>query len=225
MLSASSLVDFLLNLLGDSKAKAEFQHDPEGVLARHGLNNVCGQDVRDAQDLLADHPGVHATGTFENHSVGDDPIREISYMNRHYTIDKSVTHNQYDVNYIDDRDTTNINARGDVNIKDSFNSENHLSVVKDSNNYSNSGVDNRGGTIDHSTVAGHDVSHSGNTETSTSLDHSLDTDNSHTNLDLHDDHSVNHSLNDEHHDSHDSLHAVVEPDDHLHAHDAVLAVV
>ncbi|MGH3806763.1 MAG: helix-turn-helix domain-containing protein [Pseudonocardiaceae bacterium] len=42
--------------------------------------------------------------------------------------------------------------------------QNHDSNTTDSNNYENHGVDNRGGTINNSTVAGGDVNNSGNTQ-------------------------------------------------------------
>jgi hypothetical protein len=210
-----------MNLLSNPDAKAEFERDPQGVLAQHGLDNVCGQDVRDAQPLLADHPNVHATSAFGHHPGGDDPIREIRYVSQHYEVDRSVTNNHYDVSYVDDRDTTNINAHGDVTVTDSFNQDNDVSVTQDSNNYDNHGVDNRGGEIDHSVVGGHDVNDSGNAVTHTAVDGSFDTDNSHTNVDASDDHSVDHSFNDDHHAP---LHGAAESDLHdatdLGLHDA-----
>src|SRR5689334_14717957 len=100
-------MDFLMNLLSDPEAKADFEKDPDGVLARHELDQVCGQDVRDAGPLLADASGVSAPG-HGHYPSGDDPVHGIKYLTRHYTVEKGVTHNHYDINYVDDRDTANI---------------------------------------------------------------------------------------------------------------------
>ncbi len=197
MVSASSLIDFLLNLLKDEQARKEFEEDPEGVLARQGLDGVCGQDIRDVAPLLADHHAVHASGSYIP-SGGDDPVREISHINSHYQIDRSVTvydNDEYNISYVDDRDTTTITADGDVNIEDSFNSDNDAIVIDDSFNQDNDGVDNKGGTIDDSIVAGEDVEDSGNSDDDTTVSDSLNTDNSQTNIDASDDDTALGSFN------------------------------
>lgn len=189
MISASSLIDFLLNLLRDEQARAEFEADPEGVLARNGLDGVCGQDIRDVAPLLADDNTVHAVGRYIP-SGGDDPVREISHISGHYQIDRSVTvydNDEYNISYVDDRDITTITADGDVTIEDSFNSDNDAIVIEDSYNQDNDGVDNKGGTIDDSIVAGDDVESSGNSDDDTSVSDSLNTDNSETYVDASDD--------------------------------------
>src|SRR4051812_5580498 len=58
MLDVSSLIEFLLKLLRDDAAQAEFVRDPQGVLAQAGLSGVTAQDICDAQPILADHSGV-----------------------------------------------------------------------------------------------------------------------------------------------------------------------
>src|SRR5262245_30619332 len=98
VLSVSSLIEFLLNLLCSESAQAEFVADPEGTLARHGLDGLCGQDVRDVQPMVADHAAVHAKGT-DSHSDAypvshyhgggegqDDPVREIKHITEHYEV-------------------------------------------------------------------------------------------------------------------------------------------
>ena len=94
------------------------------------LNQVCGQDVRDVGPLLADASGVSGTGRHGLHPGGDDPVQGIKYLTRHYTVEKDVTNNHYDINYVDDRDTANIHADGDLTIKDSFNQDNDFTVDK-----------------------------------------------------------------------------------------------
>jgi hypothetical protein len=43
----TALLDFLMSLLRDEEAAQEFERDPQGVLARNGLDSVSGQDIRD----------------------------------------------------------------------------------------------------------------------------------------------------------------------------------
>ncbi len=90
MLSLSSLIDFLLSLLRDPEAADEFARDPQGVLARHGLENVTADDVRDVQPLLADCAGVtHRPEAGRHHhrhddggGHGDDPVLAIHHVTR-----------------------------------------------------------------------------------------------------------------------------------------------
>lgn len=206
-MSVSSLIEFLLNLLRDEAAQAEFERDPHGMLARHGLDGLCGQDVRDARPLLADHEAVRARDDDDHHHASrssyhegdDDPVGEIHYVRKHYEVDKTVVVNnshEYSYTYVDDRDTivnvddrdtTTIVADGDVTIEDSFNEDNDVTVIEDSFNEDNDGVDNKGGTIDESVVAGDDVEDSLNSDDDTSVDNSFNADNSETTVDASDD--------------------------------------
>jgi hypothetical protein len=191
MLSMSSLIDFLMNLLSDEAAQAEFERDPQGVLARAGLEDLCGQDVRDATPMLADHAAVQVRATASGHHNGyhggnEDPVQAITHITEHYEIDQDVVvneTNQYHYTYIDDRDTvvavddrdtTVINAEGDVTIEDSFNQETTTTVIQDSFNQDNDGVDNKGGVIDDSAVAGDDIDESFNSDDDTAIDASDD---------------------------------------------------
>lgn len=197
MLAVSSLIDFLMNLLRDEAAQAEFERDPQGVLARAGLDDLCGQDVRDAMPILADHHAVHAKSgahyTGSSHHGDDDPVRQIVHIKEHYEVNQAVVVNEsnaYNYTYIDDRDTivaiddrdtTTITADGDVTIDGSFNQDTDVSVtqIEDSFNQDNDGVDNKGGVIDDSVVAGDDINDSLNkTDNSTNVDDSFNTDNS-----------------------------------------------
>jgi hypothetical protein len=89
MVAFSEIIDFLLDLLQDEGARAEFEQDPDGALARAGLDGVTGQDVRDARLQLADSGDVSAVddGAGSSYPDGDDPIREINYTTRHYQAD------------------------------------------------------------------------------------------------------------------------------------------
>jgi hypothetical protein len=195
----SSLLDFLMSLLRDEDAAQEFERDPQGVLARNGLDGVSGQDVRDVTPMLADHDGVsarhygsdgggsgHASRSHHS-SSDDDPVREIHAIKNNYVVDNGVvvnnsynTYNDYDLTYtddsntiIDDRDTTI--TGDDVHYED--NSTTKHTIVEDSFNQDNDGVDNKGGTIDDSIVAGDDVENSGNQDNDTEVTDSFNEDN------------------------------------------------
>ena len=178
MLSVSSLIEFLLSLLRDDEALAEFEADPDGVLARSGLTGVTAGDVRDVAPLLADRDGVSFCGDdggsgggparvqhdrpdrVEHHAPrhhDDDPVREIHHVTRNYHAEPSVTVNHHNTfneyTYVDNRviDDRDIHIEGDGN-----------SVAQDSFNQDNDGVDNKGGEITDSVVGGGNVSDSGN---------------------------------------------------------------
>jgi hypothetical protein len=87
---------------------------------------------------------------------------DINNYNYYYVDDNDIIIN------VDDRDTVNIHADGDLTITDSFNEDNDITVIDHSFNQDNDGVDNKGGSIDHSTVTGDDMD--------SSLNHSTDVD-------------------------------------------------
>lgn len=174
----SSLIDFLMALLGDEELADDFRADPDGVLARYGLDSTCGEDIRDAQPMVADQVGVHAVGGHPSFAGGDDPVAEISVITRHYDVTTGPTTNEYNYYYVDDqdiiitvddRDTINIHSEGDLTITDSFNEDNDITVIEDSFNQDNDGVDNKGGSIDDSVVTGDDMADSVNSDDDASL--------------------------------------------------------
>ena len=61
MVAFSDIIDFLLRLLSDETARADFEKDPQAALGKAGLQGVSAQDVRDARLHLADSGAVHAT--------------------------------------------------------------------------------------------------------------------------------------------------------------------
>ncbi len=140
MVAFSDIIDFLLRLLGDDAARAEFEEDPQATLAAAGLEGVSAQDIRDARLQLADSGAVSATddGAGSSYPDGDDPVREIDYTTRHYVPDEHTDvddtgHADPDpvggggtVVTIDDRDTLFFQSISDddVTITDSFNEDN-----------------------------------------------------------------------------------------------------
>ncbi|MGH3973579.1 MAG: IniB N-terminal domain-containing protein [Pseudonocardiaceae bacterium] len=225
MLSVSSLIEFLMNLLRDKDAQAEFVADPEAMLARNGLEGLCGQDVRDVAPMVADQAAVHVKNSgyppVSDHD--DDPVRQIKNITEHYEVKNTVVNPADEYNYtyvddrdtnvnvnvddrdtivnVDDRDTTSIQADGDVTITDSFNQDNDVNVIEDSFNQDNDGVDNKGGTIDDSVVAGNDIEGSLNSDDDTAVVDSFNQDNDETNVESSDDDTtevdVEHSYNED----------------------------
>jgi hypothetical protein len=67
MNTTQSLLEFILNLLRDSDAKAAFVADPQKALADAGLSEVCREDVSDAMSYIAEYHPVTFVGTPEYH--------------------------------------------------------------------------------------------------------------------------------------------------------------
>ena len=141
MLALTDIIAFLLRLLGDDAARAEFEADPDGTLDRAGLDGVTAQDIRDARLQLADSGAVSATddGRGSSYPHGDDPVREIGYTTRHYAAEEPAHASSADVDHadtfvtIDDRDTLFFQSISDddvtvtdnsVSVTDSFNQDN-----------------------------------------------------------------------------------------------------
>ncbi|MDN5861644.1 MAG: IniB N-terminal domain-containing protein [Pseudonocardia sp.] len=124
MLSINDVIDFLLVLLRDTEARAAFEQDPEGTLARAGLDGVTGQDVRDAQLLLTDSGAAAPDGPGPAHHGEADPVREITHITQNYHAAPEPP--AQIVTTIDDRDTFFIN--------DSFNSDDDVTIIDDSFN-------------------------------------------------------------------------------------------
>ncbi len=132
----SDIIDFLLRLLSDDAARAEFDEDPQGTLEAAGLGGVTAQDIRDARLQLADSGAVSATddGAGSSYPDGDDPVREIGYTTRHYVADGVDDTGPADPNPVDGGGTVTIDDRDtlffqsisddDVTITDSFNADN-----------------------------------------------------------------------------------------------------
>ncbi|MFJ6653908.1 IniB N-terminal domain-containing protein [Microbacterium sp. NPDC091313] len=111
---ADALIEFILSLLRDPEAAAEFDADPENALAQRGLSQASAADVCAVAPVIAERPEVvpmHVVKVAAASAPAPDPtpvVREI----------KSITNS---FSYIDDRDTLvdqsvnqNIWAGGDV---------------------------------------------------------------------------------------------------------------
>ena len=96
MVAFADIIDFLLTLLTDEEAAAEFDKDPNGALRDAGLEGVSAADIRDARLQLADSGAISATddGRGSSYPDGDDPVREIGYTTQHYVADENVVHDE-----------------------------------------------------------------------------------------------------------------------------------
>ena len=144
MLAFADIIDFLLRLLSDEAAQAQFEQDPQGTLEQAGLEGVTGQDIRDARLQLADSGAVSATddGSGSSYPDGDDPVREIGYTTRHYAVDEDVRDGDGGADpdvvdrtttfvTIDDRDTLFFQSISDDDVTVTDNSVDTVTAVQD----------------------------------------------------------------------------------------------
>src|SRR4051812_17974334 len=89
---AMSLLEWIMDLLRDPEARAEFERDPEGYAHDHGFDNLSAADVHDALCLIADndhhshhdHGGHYPPPHHYNHD--DDGASYLkSYVTNNYT--------------------------------------------------------------------------------------------------------------------------------------------
>jgi hypothetical protein len=72
MTAATSLLDFILNLLRDPQAQAEFRASPEHVLAANGLTGVSAADIHETLPLVTDNRFVELTNS--SHAVSPSVV-------------------------------------------------------------------------------------------------------------------------------------------------------
>ncbi len=145
MSAIATLIDFLMGLMRDEKTRLEFERDPDAGLADRGLENVTGQDVRDARLMMADD-GVarQKAGHASRPDRGDDDdvVREIRNTTNNFEVNNTVV-------AVDDRDTTVI--------VDSFNSDTDVVAIQDNDVIDNSTDNSTDNSVDNSTETDVDV--------------------------------------------------------------------
>jgi hypothetical protein len=238
------LIEFLLDMMRDPTTQNDYARDPNGTLAARGLSGVTAQDVHDVQPLLADHQSVsasvggahaarstlldhsyghHSAGLSAGHSAGygghyeaHDPSAAIHHVTNAYQVDHSTVvrnvtqeYKQYATykTYVTDN---------------SVHADHGSTVIQDSFNQDNDGIDLKGATVKDSVIAGNDANQSGNDVDSTTNqgsnndDHStsaVDSHNdSHADVDSGNDNSTHHSQeshddNSSHYDDHSDTYA------------------
>jgi hypothetical protein len=176
---ADALIEFILSLLNDPAAAAEFEEDPEGTLARKGLSDACVDDVRAVAPVIVDRPDVYAKPAAvapAPASVHPGPPKpptvekEIMNITQSFSIDNRAT-------IVDQSVNQNIWAQGDVN--QMFDQE---AIVNSGDNGAAAGED---ATVDNSndTTTVGDVS-IGNDETTTNIDGSFNDGSTNTETDV-----------------------------------------
>jgi hypothetical protein len=108
---AQTLLDFILNLLRDSNAKAAFVADPEKALADAGLSNVCSEDVSDAMAYVAEyhpiapvgHREYNVSSTNVSHQSGGHGYQP--HPEPHATAVQQLEYITNNYSYVDDQDT------------------------------------------------------------------------------------------------------------------------
>ncbi len=147
--AASNLIDLILKLLNDPQALAEFQQNPDAVLAACGAADVSPADVHDALVLADDQEGdfsrEHHSGSHNPpppphpHPGESDHDAAVRYINEYVTN-----------NYVDDRDTTVDNS---VNQQiDTGGGDFDQTIHNTNTTASGDGAVAAGGNIDGSTV-------------------------------------------------------------------------
>jgi len=133
-MTMQEVIDFLLDLLRNEDTQAEFERDPEGVLADRGLEGVTAQDVRDARLVLADSGGARPVGD-DPPPGGNDPIREIRFTEENFAAEPAappepaapdLIEQTTSIIAIDDRDT--------VVIQNTTTSDDDITVIEGSFN-------------------------------------------------------------------------------------------
>ena len=102
--AANNLIELILRLLKDPAALAEFQENPDAVLAACGASDVSAEDVHDALVLASDDDDDNNNGGHHNHHVPPPPHPRPGESDHDATvryIKEYVTNN-----YVDDRDTS-----------------------------------------------------------------------------------------------------------------------
>ncbi len=116
MTAATSLLDFILNMLKDPQAQAEFRASPEHVLAANGLTGVSAADIHETLPLVTDNRFVELTSSHAPSpsvvlGAGDSgihaAIQYLHHITRTYRYDDHGAHG-HDLGHV------NIWAVGDV---------------------------------------------------------------------------------------------------------------
>ncbi|WP_248243204.1 IniB N-terminal domain-containing protein [Microbacterium kunmingense] len=109
---ADALIEFILSLLNDPAAAAEYDADPEGALASAGLSGCTAEDVRAVAPIIVDRPDVHPKPAPPHPGPPGPPKppveKEIWNITQSWNIDNRAT-------VVDQSVNQNIWANGDVN--------------------------------------------------------------------------------------------------------------
>ncbi len=86
---ATSLLDWIVDLMRDGSAREAFNTNPQMEMATAGFSNVCGEDVADSRAFLFDNPSIREVGGVERPQAQDaDAPDQIRYIINNYTIEQ-----------------------------------------------------------------------------------------------------------------------------------------
>ena len=118
---ADALIEFILSLLRDPAAVAEFKADPQKVLDSRGLGDICADDVRAVAPVVVDHPpsrfGHRARATrprARTHAPGLSPSPHPEPRHQEISTIANKFHGDNRTTIVDQSVNQNIWAKGDV---------------------------------------------------------------------------------------------------------------
>ncbi|MGH3776491.1 MAG: hypothetical protein ACRDRR_12305 [Pseudonocardiaceae bacterium] len=149
-----------------------------GLLNLNLLSDVEGGDAGDGVGVGAGGNGGSADGGNARADGGDGGNGGDVYTDQSTTVNQDY---RFEDSFNEDNDTT-------TNIRDSFNEDNDTTYIRDSFKSDDDGVDNKGGHIEDSVVAGRDIDDSFNSDDDVEIDDSFNTDYREYNIDASDDH-------------------------------------
>ncbi|WP_019875020.1 IniB N-terminal domain-containing protein [Sporichthya polymorpha] len=86
---ATSLLDWIMDLMRDGGAREAFNTNPQLSMASAGFTNVCGADVADSRAFLFDNPSIREVGGVDRPATDDaDAAEQIRYIINNYTIEQ-----------------------------------------------------------------------------------------------------------------------------------------
>jgi len=119
---ATSLLDWIMNLLTNDEAREAFQADPKNAMAAAGMSSVCSSDVRDSRAFLVDHPHVRETNHFRPAAEEAPAHEHVRNIINHYTArPQDHGHGNENVHEHKAQFESNHEFRGGDHLDDSFN--------------------------------------------------------------------------------------------------------
>ena len=85
---ATSLLDWIMDLMRDGGAREAFNSNPQAAMASAGFTNVCGSDVR---PFIFDEPSIREVAGVEIPRADGDDAPDIRYIINNYTIEAPTT--------------------------------------------------------------------------------------------------------------------------------------
>lgn len=101
---ATSLLDWILDILRDPDHRNAFQHDPDGYASHHGFGDLSSADVHDALWLIADNQSASFDHHDRGHRDDDDHNRHNDHGRHdggnHYPPPHHYDHNEHAGHYL-----------------------------------------------------------------------------------------------------------------------------